>query len=76
MPELTHIWYWRSRLPERKGQACHVLARGSMNSVLVQFADGYLVITSRYAVRRRKPGHESLEQASIHHEKANESTSR
>jgi hypothetical protein len=50
---MTHVWWWRSRLPERKGQPCEVLARGSsMNSILVRFADGYEVITSRYAVRR------------------------
>jgi len=46
------VWFWRARLPERKGQACRVLARGRMNSVLVEFEDGYKVITSRYAVRR------------------------
>lgn len=46
------IWFWRSKLPERKGQSCIVLARGKMNSILVEFADGYRVITSRYAVRR------------------------
>lgn len=47
-----HIWYWRSRLPERKGQRCRVLVRGQMNSVLVEFEDGTTVVTSRYAVRR------------------------
>ncbi len=48
-----YIWYWRSRLGERKGQACRVLAHGRMNSVLIEFEDGYQVITSRYAVRKR-----------------------
>lgn len=47
-----HVWFWRTRLPERKGQPCRVLARGAMNSVLVEFADGLRVVTSRYAVRR------------------------
>lgn len=51
---MTHVWYWRSRLPERKGHPCRVLARGTMNSILVEFEDGYRVVTSRYAVRRRK----------------------
>jgi len=51
---VTHLWWWRSRLPERKGQPCEVLARGRMNSILVRFADGLRVVTSRYAVRRRK----------------------
>ena len=49
---MTHVWRWRSKLPERHGQACEVLARGKLNSVLVRFADGFLVVTSRYAVRR------------------------
>jgi hypothetical protein len=47
-----HIWRWRSRLPARKGQACRVVARGALGSVMVEFADGFRVITSRYAVRR------------------------
>jgi hypothetical protein len=50
-----HVWYWKSRLPERKGQRCRVLARArTMNSILVEFEDGFTVITSRYAVRLNK----------------------
>ena len=49
-----HIWYWRSRLPERKGELCRVRVHGRMNSILVEFKDGYRVVTSRYAVRRVK----------------------
>jgi hypothetical protein len=45
------VWHFRTRLPERKGEVCRVLARGRMNSILVQFPDGHRVITSRYAVR-------------------------
>jgi len=48
------VWWWRARLPDRKGQACRVLARGALNTVLVEFADGYKVFTSRYAVRKMK----------------------
>ena len=48
----THVWFWRKRLPERRGQSCRVLARGTMNSILVEFKDGYRVVTSRYAVRK------------------------
>ena len=48
-----HTWYWKSRLPDRHGTRCRVVARGAKNSVLVEFeADGYRVVTSRYAVRR------------------------
>lgn len=53
------IWYWRTRLPERKGQRCRVLVRSKkMNSIAVEFqGDGYRVITSRFAVRKaRKNG--------------------
>ena len=48
---MTHTWFWKTRLPERKGQPCKVLAHGKMNSILVEFQDGYKVVTSRYAVR-------------------------
>jgi hypothetical protein len=48
---MTHVWWWRSALGERKGEPCRVLARGKMNSILVEFEDGFRVITSRYAVR-------------------------
>ena len=48
-----HVWRWAARLPERKGQRCRVLVRARrMNSVLVEFEDGYKVVSSRYAVRR------------------------
>lgn len=36
MPVYDSIWYWRTRLPKRKGQRCRVVARGAMNSSLVE----------------------------------------
>ena len=55
MPDaLTHVWRVRTRLPERHGQPCAVLARGSLNSCLVRFADGAMVVTSRWYVRRKE----------------------
>jgi hypothetical protein len=33
-----------------KGQLCRVLARGNMNSCLVEFPDGYRMVTSSNAV--------------------------
>jgi hypothetical protein len=48
------IWYWKKWLPDRKGQACRIISRGKMNSALVEFEDGFKVITSRYAVRKVK----------------------
>lgn len=52
MPEATHYWRVRATLPDRFGQPCIVLARGRMNSIAVQFADGTRHIVSRHAVRR------------------------
>ena len=52
MNEEGWVWFWKSRLPERKGQPCKVLVRGGMNSILVEFEDGQRVVTSRYAVRK------------------------
>lgn len=49
------VWQWRPsfmRPVDRKGEFCRVLARGRRNSILVEFADGFRVVTSRYAVRR------------------------
>lgn len=51
-----HIWFWKTKLPERKGQRCRVLVHGKMNSVLVEFEDGFTVVTSRYAVRKINKG--------------------
>jgi hypothetical protein len=49
---MTHFWRVRTHLPERFGQPCRVLVRGRMNSILVEFADGCTVVTSRFFVRR------------------------
>jgi hypothetical protein len=51
---MTHRWYWRKWLGERHGQLCRIVKTGKMNSALVEFDDGFLVITSRYAVRKRQ----------------------
>lgn len=48
----THVWRVKTRLPERKGQLCRVAARGRLNSCLVEFPDGFRVITSRWSVRK------------------------
>lgn len=49
-----YVWHWRKWLGDRKGQRCRVIARGTMNSALVEFEDGARVITSRYAVRKAR----------------------
>ena len=52
MSVYPYIYRWNRM--GRKGQSCAVLARGTMNSCLVQFEDGYTAVTSRNALRRRK----------------------
>lgn len=53
VPLYDHYWRVKTRLPERKGQACRVLVWSRrMNSVLVEFADGTKVVTSVNYVRR------------------------
>ena len=46
-------WNWLVKLGDRKNHPCKILARGKMNSILIEFTDGYRVVTSRNAVRRR-----------------------
>jgi hypothetical protein len=53
-----HVWFWLPnpmRRIDRKGQRCRVLVRGSKNIVLVEFEDGFTVVTSRHAVRPVQP---------------------
>jgi len=54
--EYPYIWRVKTRLPERFGQRCAVLVRSkTMNSALVEFEDGHLVVTSRNYLRKAKP---------------------
>ena len=50
----TYDRYWRLRvrLPERHGQRLRVIARGRMNSALIEFDDGVRHIVSRNAFRK------------------------
>lgn len=53
MAEQLYIYRWnRPGLPGRKGTLCRVLVRGSMNSALVEFLDGFRAVTSRNALKR------------------------
>lgn len=61
-PNREYIYAWGPRyhvpgLPvlDRKGQRCRVLARGAMNSALVEFRDGEVAVISRNALRRVRP---------------------
>lgn len=46
------VWRWHVNLPDRHGQRCRVLARGTMNSELIEFDDGVRHVVSRFAFRR------------------------
>ena len=64
-PAYPYIWYWRKRLPERKDQLCKVLVRGTMNSALIEFQDGYRAVVSRNALRRASRTPSQLIRASV-----------
>ena len=46
--------YWRvhTTLPTRDLQPCRIIARGRLNSALVEFQDGYKCVTSRWNLRK------------------------
>lgn len=46
---MKYIYRWNRQ--GRKGQPCNVLVRGSMNSCLVEFQDGFKMVTSRNAIK-------------------------
>jgi hypothetical protein len=52
MANLPYVYRWNRQ--DRKGQRCRLIARGKMNSICVEFADGYRMITSGNAIMRAK----------------------
>lgn len=46
-----YVFYWRAP-PGFKGRRCRVTARGALNSIRIEFEDGFKMITSRHAVRK------------------------
>jgi hypothetical protein len=53
---MTFPYIYRWDRQGRKGQRCAVTVRGSMNSCLVVFEDGYAMCTSRNAIRKVRIG--------------------
>lgn len=49
------MWWWKEKLPERRGTRCRVIAQGRMGSVQIEFEDGARVIASHHAVRKYAP---------------------
>jgi hypothetical protein len=52
---MNYIWRIKKRLPERYGKLCNILVRGKMNSCLLEFEDGFKVVTSRNFIRKIQP---------------------
>ena len=55
--EVTYVYSWgpRGNMPgamSRKGESCRLIARGSMNSALIEFQDGFRAVVSRNALRK------------------------
>jgi len=53
---MTHIYAWgnNSKRLAMKGRKCRIIARGRMNSIMIEFEDGQREIVSRRAIRRIK----------------------
>lgn len=47
-----YLFRWGKYRPDLNGKLCRVLARGTMNSALVQFVSGEKVVVSRNALRK------------------------
>lgn len=60
MTDYPYVWFlrkwprssWDSPGSERKGQRCRLLASGARRSALVEFEDGYQVVTSLLGLRK------------------------
>ncbi len=53
---VTYLYIYRWYRQGRKSQRCAVTARAKvMNSIRVEFQDGYIMITSGNAIRRARP---------------------
>ena len=48
------VYIYRWNRCGRKGQRCNVIARGTMNSCLLEFEDGWRMVTSRNAIMKAK----------------------
>lgn len=58
--EEQYYWRVRTKLPERFGQACRILASDASGNVLIEFDDGFKVVTSTKTIRPIKKPCEDL----------------
>ncbi|WP_414901104.1 hypothetical protein [Rhizobium cremeum] len=65
MTAMPYIYRWNRQ--GRKGQPCDVLARGTMNSCCVRFADGYTMVTSRNELMRNRAASVDCGEKEGHH---------
>lgn len=56
LPRLDYYFAWKNNAMRASlyKKPCRVLARGSMNTILIEFANGFQMTTSRNAVRKIK----------------------
>ena len=55
LSEYPLVWTWKAgglRTLDRAGDRCRILARGRMNSVLIEFKDGERAVVSGNGLRR------------------------
>jgi hypothetical protein len=57
-------YIYRGRREGRQGQLCRVLVRGNKNICLVEFADGFRMLTNRNVLRKVKPTKSGRQMAS------------
>ncbi len=50
--EFPLVFRWGKYMPTWKGRRCRVLARGKLNSALVEFEGGEKAVVSRNALRK------------------------
>lgn len=55
-PPWDRTWGVRARLQERFGEVCRLLAKGTRNTALIEFKDGFKVVTSWRYTRLIKKG--------------------
>lgn len=52
MAVYVYVWGNNSKRATLKGRRCRIVARGSKNSIMVEFENGQREVVSRYSVRK------------------------
>ena len=51
---MTHVYYIKKWGSDRFKEKCRILCRGRNGNLLLEFEDGYQMVTIRYGVRKVK----------------------